>query len=66
MGLDYLLNDCTLNINQAFVYTDLEGNRKGLYTELFFVFFIHFILQLLHTFRYKSRSTFNRPQQQPL
>ena len=55
MGWDYVMNNgCTLAKNNAWDNTYLEGNRKALITELFFVFLLYFITQCLHAFRYKN------------
>ena len=55
MAWDYVFNNgCTLAKNSGWYNTDLEANRKALYTELFFLFFIYFITQVLHAFRYKN------------
>lgn len=55
MGGDYVFyNSCTLNVNRAWNDVDLEGFRKGLYAEIFLIFFTHFILQILHAFRYRK------------
>lgn len=47
-------NSCTLAVDTAWGDVYLEGYRKGLYTQLFFIFFIYFITQVLHAFRYKN------------
>ncbi len=55
MTKSYIENACALNKNEAFDGTeDLEGFRKGLVTELFLLFFVYFISQMVHTFRYKN------------
>ena len=55
MAYDYVFNNyCTLAKNNAWDRTYLEGNRKALITELFFVFFFYFITQCLHAFMYKN------------
>lgn len=47
-------NPCTLAVDYAWGGTYLEGNRKGLYTEIFFMFMVYFLSQVLHAFRYKN------------
>ena len=55
MASDYVFyNGCTLAKNNAWNRTYLEGNRKALITELFFIFFFYFITQCLHAFIYKN------------
>ena len=58
MGVQYVFdNGCTLAKNNAWDNVYLEGNRKALITELFFVFFFYFITQVLHAFMYKNNQS---------
>ena len=66
MTYDYIGNICAFTYNDAFSGTNIQGYRKGLFVELFAMFFIYFLSQILHTFRYKSAQSQQEPQQQPL
>lgn len=67
MTVDYVTNNaCILAVNKAWGGVNLEGNRKGLYTELFFMFFIYFISQVLHAFKYKNSTMSRRSVQHSL
>ncbi len=50
-------NTCAMSTNTVFTSFDAQGMRKGLYTELFFLFFVYFISQALHAFFYKNSSS---------
>jgi len=47
-------NSCALSKNKIFDDWDAQGYRKGLYTELFFLFLIYFISQLMQSLFYKN------------
>jgi hypothetical protein len=57
-------NPCTLNQNTIFTNWNAQANRKGLLSELFFLFFIYFISQLLQSFIYKKTSHMSGEQRE--
>jgi hypothetical protein len=51
MANRYALSDIATG---TYTSTDLRTLRKVLYTEIFFMFFVYFVSQVLHAFRYKN------------
>ncbi len=56
MTLFWTINPCALTTNTVFNNWNAQGYRKALYTELFFLFFIYFISQLIQSVVYKTSS----------
>lgn len=63
----WTLNLCAINQNTIFSNWNAQGYRKGLYTELFFLFFVYFISQVLQSLLYKQHQRkMNTAQQRSL
>lgn len=58
-------NSCSINQNSLQGW-DAQGIRKGLYSELFLLFFIYFISQLLHSLFYKTSTQSANELRQPI
>lgn len=48
-------NSCSINQNTIFKDWNAQGYRKGLYTELFFLFLVYFISQVLQSIVYNHQ-----------